>query len=84
MPPRLLGKDKAGQPVKDAVLSDDGSYEVLRLWPAGYRIRCPNRLTVEGGADLEIIFSQASADQLFGVLIYAVCGFRVRRRGALA
>ncbi len=72
---RLLGKDKAGQPVKDVVLSSDGSYDALRLWPGSYSIRCPNRLTLEGGAGVAVIASLASLDQLFGVFIYAVCGF---------
>jgi hypothetical protein len=72
---RLLGKDKAGQPVKDVILSSDGSYDVLRLWPGSYSIRCPNRLTLEGGAGVDVIASLASLDQLFGVFIYAVCGF---------
>lgn len=73
--PRLLGKDKDGQPVKDVELSRDGAYRVLRLWPEGYAIRCPNRLTLEGGAGVDVVASLASLDQLFGVFIYAVCGF---------
>ncbi|MFO0570164.1 MAG: hypothetical protein U0263_31260 [Polyangiaceae bacterium] len=71
----LLGKDKAGQSVKDVELSRDGSYSVLRLWPGGYTIRCPNRLTLEGGAGVDVVASLASVDQLFGVFVYAVCGF---------
>jgi hypothetical protein len=72
---RLLAMDHNGQPLKDAARANDGSYEARRIWPGGYKIHCPNRLTVAGGASLDVVYSAASLDQLFGVLLYAVFGF---------
>ncbi|MBX3233534.1 MAG: hypothetical protein KIT84_11060 [Labilithrix sp.] len=77
---RLLAMDKEGQPLKDAAQAKDGTYEVRRIWPGGYRIRCPNRLSVQGGASLEVMYSAASLDQLFGTVIYAVLGFGFVRK----
>ncbi len=73
-PVPLLAKDGEGQPLKDADQTPDGDYEVRRIWPGGYAIRCPNELT-EGGVGLRVVATKASLDQLFGVLLYAVCGF---------
>lgn len=72
---RLLAKDTQGRPLKGVWGGGSGKYKADRIWPGGYRVRCRNRLTREGCAELDVVWSAASLDQVFGDLIWKMCGF---------
>jgi hypothetical protein len=75
MVPKLLAMDGEGRPLKGVWGGAGEPYGAHRIWPGGYRVRRRNRLAVEGCSDLDVIWSAASLDQIFGGLIWRISGF---------
>ena len=73
--PKLLAMDSEGRPLKGVWGGGGVPYAADRIWPGGYRVRCRNRIAFEGCADLDVAWSDASLDQVFGELVWRICGF---------
>lgn len=73
--PVLFAMDKRGVPLKSVRLNYVGDYAASRAWPGGYEIACPNRFTQGGCTGTTVPWTAGSIDQVFGCLVYAICGF---------